>query len=186
MQILLFVLILVFIFIMQKILITGNFTIENLSDTSFNYSKYKELLAKMESSNNTKDNPNDSAYGKYQFLPSTLNSLQNKYKLPEWINEQNFISNLSLQEIYIDALIKDSLQYYNSNLKQFDNKPVTGSIRFKNISTLSNVYGQIAAIHLSGAGNVKKFWLSNGVHDPNDGRTSLSDYLTYFSFNLKD
>ena len=40
----------------------------------------------------------------------------------------------------------------------------------------------LAAIHLSGGGNLKKFFQTG--YDPNDGLTSLTDYLVYFSKNL--
>ena len=42
----------------------------------------------------------------------------------------------------------------------------------------------LAAAHLSGVGNLKRFLLEG--HNPDDGKTSLSDYASYFSSKLTD
>ena len=151
--------------------------------------KYRELLAKMESGNknfpdgNYKATNSIGALGRYQFMPITLNALKRIYGLPDWKNASNFLNNPILQDQYFDALYTDSLNIINSNnLSAYNGKVVTGSKRFKNITTPINEYGMLAAIHLSGGGNLKRFFQDG--HDPNDGLTSLTDYLVYFSKNL--
>lgn len=149
----------------------------------FEKNKYKELLGRMESNDNYKAyNPMSGALGKYQFMPTTLNSLKNNYFLPDWIDKNSFLNNPLLQERYEDVLIEDTLNFININLTQYLGLPVTGSKRFKN--TLSNVtiYGMLAAAHLSGTGNLQNYFLLGS--DPNDGQTSLTDYLAFFSSKI--
>lgn len=151
--------------------------------------KYKTLLGQMESGNENFPDGNYNAtnaigaLGKYQFMPTTLNALKRIYNLPDWKNDNYFLSHPELQEVYINALFEDSVNFIRSNnLSAYSGKVVTGRKRFKNITTPINEYGMLAAIHLSGFGNLKRFF-TNG-HDPDDGLTSLSDYLVYFSSKL--
>lgn len=148
-----------------------------------NKEKYKILLAKMESDNDYYIS--FPALGKYQFTTDTLNDLKNLYNLPDWKNASNFVSKPQLQETYFDALYYDSLNFINSNnLEKYTGLVKTGSKRFKTITTPINIYGMLAAIHLSGANNLKKYFETG--RDPNDGFTSLSDYLVYFSKYLQN
>lgn len=153
--------------------------------SSFNFQKYKTLLCEMESKcDYTAVNPGG-ALGKYQFMPSTLNGLKNLYSLPAWNDANYFLSHPDLQELYFSSLVANQLDTITTNnLNVFYGRFVTGSMRFKNITAKINVYGVMAAMHLSGAGNVERFF-STG-YDPNDGQTSLSDYMAYFSANLSD
>ena len=151
--------------------------------------KYKKLLGQMESGSKNFPDGNYTAtngigaLGKYQFMPTTLNALKYLYSLPDWRNDNYFLSNPELQEVYLNALFDDSLNFIkNNNLNAYSGKVVTGRKRFKNITTPINEYGMLAAIHLSGTGNLKRFFLDG--HDPDDGLTSLSDYLVYFSSKL--
>lgn len=145
--------------------------------------KYKELLGFVESKNNYSIKNSIGALGKYQFMPGTLNALQNIYSLPAWKNENNFLSNPDLQELYIDALIKDTLNYIDANgLKKYLDVPVSGSMRFKTLTARLNIYGMLAAAHLSGSNALKNF-LESGIN-PNDGFTSLSDYAALFSSSI--
>lgn len=149
----------------------------------FNQEKYKFLLGEMESHNDYSIENNIGALGKYQFMSSTLNSLQSNYNLSAWKNKNYFLSSPMLQEQYEDALIKDSLNYIKRNdLEKYLGKVVKGSKRFKSIASPLNVYGMLAAIHLSGATALKNFLLYGS--NPDDGLTSLSDYAAYFSNKL--
>lgn len=145
---------------------------------------YKKLLAQMESNNNPRAVNSIGALGLYQFMPTTLNSLQVKYNLPTWTSKEKFLNNVDLQQLYEDALIMDSLDYIDqNNLNKYIGQVVSGSKRFKDISTRINLYGLLAGIHLAGSGNLLKF-LKFGK-DYNDGLTSISDYIAYFSDHFK-
>jgi len=145
--------------------------------------KYKALLGLMESNNDYSIINSIGAIGKYQFMPGTLNSLKNKFNLTDWKNPSFLKSRPDIQEIYIDALINDSLNYIeNKNLGVYLGIPIKGSKRFKTINTKLNIYGMLAAIHLAGATALENF-VENNV-DPNDGQTSLSDYAALFSSRI--
>jgi len=162
-----------------------NYALRLLNETAMiDFIKYKKLLAQMESSNNYKAvNPFSNALGKYQFIPTTLNSLQAVYNLPAWIDASNFLNNPSLQELYIDALIKDTLKLINElGLNRYLGTSVIGSKRFINKKANVNIYGLLAGSHLAGVGSLKRYFV-NGVN-PDDGQTSLSDYIYYFSDKL--
>ena len=104
---------------------------------------YKNNLGLMESGGNYRAaHPATGALGKYQFLPSTLTSLQNKYNLTPWIDKDHFLINNFLQEVYIDALIRDTRGFIlRNNLSRYIGNSVTGSKRF---------YGQTARLNESG------------------------------------
>jgi hypothetical protein len=145
--------------------------------------KYKNLLGFMESNNDYSIVNSIGAIGKYQFMPGTLNTLKSKYNLTDWKNQTIFRNSPALQELYIDALISDSLTFIeNKNLNSFIGIPVKGSKRFKGINANLNIYGMLAGIHLAGATALENFLKSN--IDPNDGFTSLSDYAAFFSSNI--
>lgn len=146
--------------------------------------EYKSLLAEMESGDSyLKTNPFSGALGKYQFIPSTLNALQWIYNLPAWVSPLNFLSNSSLQENYINAQIEDTLIFLErSGLKNFVGSSVRGSKRFPNSRTSITIYGLLAGAHLAGTGNLKKY-LEQGIN-VDDGTTSISDYIYYFSDKL--
>lgn len=147
--------------------------------------KYSELLAMMESNNNYTATNSIGALGKYQFTPSTLNDLRDRFLLTNWNNANYFLSNPVLQELYFDAHYKNSLKQISINgFDKHIGEMVRGSMRFKNIEAPLNEYGLLAGIHLSGAGNVREHF-QNG-HDPNDGNTSLTDYMAYFSSKLQN
>lgn len=153
--------------------------------SSFNFQKYKAALCKAESKCSYTATNQSGALGKYQFMPSTLTNLKFIYDLPDWKNANYFLSNPELQELYFFSLVASQLDSIaQNNLNVFYGRTVTGSKRFKHITTKINVYGMLAAMHLSGAGNVIKFFQTG--YDPNDGYTSLSDYMAYFSKELSN
>ena len=149
----------------------------------FNKQKYIELLGLMESGNDYSIKNSSGYLGRYQFGKNTLNALQSKYNLTAWINEKNFLSKPSLQDLYLEYLIKDTLDFIQAHqLEKYLNIKVTGSKRFKTISAPLNIYGMLAGAHLAGAPNLKRFLLEG--YNPDDGQTSLSDYAALFSSKL--
>lgn len=146
--------------------------------------QYKSLLGFMESNDDYKAVSGSGALGKYQFMPTTLNALRDLFGLIDWGNTEVFLNSSFLQEMYIDAQIKDSYNFLtNNNLTRFIGSNVTGSKRFPSLTVSLSVYGLLAGVHLAGAGNVVEYFESG--YDPDDGNTSLTDYMAFFSKNLR-
>ncbi len=143
--------------------------------------RFKNMLAQMESGGDYKEvNPISGALGKYQFMPTTLNSLQSIYNLPHWFNVSAFLNHPQLQEIYFNSHIQDLSSFIDNNgLRNFIGSFVRGSMRFNHINAPVTYYGLLGGAHLSGTDNLKQFFDTG--YDPNDGQTSLSDYIAYFS-----
>lgn len=150
---------------------------------NFDFKKYQDLLGLMESDNNYNVINSSGYIGRYQFGVTTLNNLKRLYSLPGWKDQNYFRSNPDLQDKYLAALVHDSLnQISSTELKNYIGVVKSGRKRFPTLKAPVNVYGLLAAIHLSGAGNVRKYFKDG--YDPDDGLTSLSDYLVYFSSKL--
>jgi hypothetical protein len=159
---------------------------------SFNFRKYSALVGQMESGDinvpnsfNYEAQNSIGALGKYQFMPTTLNGLKDNFNLPDWKNANYFLSNPQLQETYFFNFVNENLAYIKTeNLDRFLGKQIQGSKRFPFMVAKLNLYGMLAAAHLSGVGNLKRFLLDG--YNPDDGNTSLSDYAVYFSSKIQD
>lgn len=104
--------------------------------------------------------------GKYQFGESTLRTLKYTGTTKEFINSQ------WLQEHYMSKNLKYNHRRLESIIKQYDGTIIDG-----NVITTSGI---LAAAHLAGQGNVKKFFKFG--KNPNDKYgTRLTDYLFKFS-----
>lgn len=146
--------------------------------------KFKYELGQSESSNNYQAVNPSGALGRYQFMPATLNSLQTIYSLPAWIGKEHFLTSPSLQDLYFEKHLDDLMNYIrNNNLDNYYGVPVVGTMKYKGLQSTFNEAGMLAAMHLAGTGNVKKYFQSG--YNPNDGMTSLTDYAAYFSDKFK-
>ena len=139
---------------------------DNLIYLISDFNGFKEFLGFKESSGSFKSVNKFGYMGKYQFNLNTLKI----YKLK---NSTNFINNPELQErvFLINCqrnkwiLRKDILWFVGTKINGIE---VTES-------------GILAAAHLSGPGNVKKFLRSQGKNDLKDAfGTSISNYLGTF------
>ena len=158
------------------------YALDLLTGEDMNETQYKQLLGLMESSNNYKAENPAGALGKYQFIPSTLNYLQGKYNLPAW-DRETFLNSPGMQEQYETYYIKDCQQTIKqAGLNKYFGRSVTGSMRFPNITANLSEAGMLAGMHLAGQGSIQRFF-STG-YNPNDGYTSLTDYMAYFSNKL--
>jgi len=112
--------------------------------------------------------------GKYQFGKSTLETLGYGE-----LTQEQFINNPSLQ----DTIMIENLRYNKRRLKKYY-KHYVGKKRWGIEITES---GMLAAAHLAGQGNVKRYLMYG--EDPSDEYgTNLSKYLSTFSgykLNLK-
>lgn len=152
-------------------------------DIDFN--KYASLLSSADFENANACTENEiRALGAYQFLPATLNNLRDIYNLPEWQN--NFLCNIDLQNIYLKALVNETLSLIDQNgLKHYVNQTVTGAGRYNNITTKINLYGLLAGAHLAGFGNLRKF-LEYGQDLTDSNNTFISDYIAKMSSLTQD
>lgn len=105
--------------------------------------------------------------GKYQFGKSTLRRLK-------IYNVENFLRNPEQQERAFKALCSLNKHILRKDIKRSVGKKING---FEITES-----GILAAAHLGGAGNVKKFLRSNGGNNFNDAfGTSIQHYMKTFS-----
>lgn len=105
--------------------------------------------------------------GKYQFSKSTL-------KMIGIYNSAKFIEDASLQEKAFEAYASMNKWILRRDIERFDGKLIGG------IKVTES--GILAAAHLAGAGNVKKFLRSFGAETFEDAYgTSIRNYLKKFS-----
>lgn len=105
--------------------------------------------------------------GKYQFGKATLR----RFKI---YNAQKFLQTPQLQEKAFVALCKVNKWILRKDIKRFSKRRING-IRITES-------GILAAAHLAGAGNVKKYLRSYGKHKFNDAfGTSIEEYLKKFA-----
>jgi len=109
--------------------------------------------------------------GKYQFGKSTLRRLKIR-------NVENFLKNPKQQEKAFKALCSLNKYILRKDIKRSVGKEING--------VLITESGILAAAHLSGAGNVKKFLRSGGTNNKSDAfGTSVQNYMKKFSgFNV--
>ena len=135
------------------------------------YTGFKELLGFKESSGRYNRVNKFGFMGKYQFNLNTLKM----YKIK---NSNNFINNPELQERVFLINVQRNKWILRKDIKWFVGTIING--------TEITESGILAAAHLSGPGNVKKYLRSNGKDDKNDAfGTSISKYIKYFkNFDL--
>lgn len=105
--------------------------------------------------------------GKYQFSKNTL-------KMIGIYNSSTFIDDASLQEKAFEALTSRNKWILRRDIKRFNGRYISG------VKVTES--GILAAAHLAGAGNVKKFLRSYGAVGFQDANgTSIRYYLKKFS-----
>jgi hypothetical protein len=105
--------------------------------------------------------------GKYQFSESTL-------KMIGIYNSAKFMEDASLQEKAFEAYASMNKWILRRDIKRFDGEFIGG------VKVTES--GILAAAHLAGAGNVKKFLRSFGTERFEDAfGTSIRNYLKKFS-----
>ena len=104
--------------------------------------------------------------GKYQFHPTTLESIGIKTTPPEFLKDN------ALQEKAMQTLLERNKKSLRKFIKLYDRKYVGGVYVTES--------GILAAAHLGGAGNVKKWFRTR--EDFKDGLgTSITSYMEIFS-----
>tara|TARA_X000001036_G_C20296814_1_gene650668 strand:- start:12 stop:671 length:660 start_codon:yes stop_codon:yes gene_type:complete len=135
------------------------------------YNGFKELLGFKESSGRYNRINKFGFMGKYQFNLNTLKMYGIK-------NSKNFINNAELQERVFLINVQRNKWILRKDIKWFVGTTIN--------ETKISESGIIAAAHLAGPGNVKKYLRSGGKDDKKDAfGTSISKYIKYFqNFDL--
>lgn len=145
----------------------AEFRHENLLQLGYSFVGFKEALAFKESQG-IYDIINAYGYvGKYQFAPTSLNAVGvtdiEAFRLDSKLQENAFLAFTSRNKY----LLRNYIDKYEG--KVINGVKITES-------------GMLAAAHLAGAGNVKKYLRSHGTHQFNDAYgTSLQSYLKRYS-----
>ena len=131
------------------------------------YIGFKEAVGFKESSGNYFVTNPFGYLGKYQFGINTLH-LMGVY------NAAQFLSDPALQEKAFYTNLVRNKWILRRDIARFNGKRING--------VLISESGILAAAHLAGAGNVKRFLRSYGAEDRQDAfGTSITDYLRKFS-----
>lgn len=131
------------------------------------YNGFKEALAFKESQGRYSVVNTFGYLGKYQFGLGTLN-LMGVY------DANSFLSNPKLQERTFETNIARNKWILRRDIKRFNGKRIRGVVITES--------GILAAAHLAGAGNVKKYLRSYGKNDVADAYgSSISYYMRKFA-----
>jgi len=147
-------------------------TVEEYSDFEIlflenNFIAFKEALAFKESQGNYRAVNTLGYLGKYQFGITTLDRFRIK-------NPDAFLKNPELQERAFSALCSVNKWILRKDIKRMVGKTINGI-------TITES-GILAAAHLSGAGNVKKYLRTNGSNNLSDAYgSSIECYLKKFA-----
>ena len=131
------------------------------------YVGFKEAIAFKESRGNYKKVNSLGYLGKYQFGESTLNRIR-------IYNTQDFLNDPKLQEDAFYALCSLNKWILIRDIKRSVGKTING------VEITES--GILAAAHLAGAGNVKKYLRSNGQSNARDAYgTNVHNYMKRFA-----
>ena len=127
---------------------------------------FKEILGYKESTSDYKKVNKFGFMGKYQFNLNTLKM----YKIK---NSKKFINNAELQERVFLINVQRNKWILRKDIKWFVGSNIN--------NTIITESGIIAAAHLAGPGNVKKYLRSGGKYNTKDAfGTSIYKYMEYF------
>ena len=135
------------------------------------HSRFLEDLGKRESSGNYKAVNQYGYLGKYQFGRRTLNALGY-----EDVSNREFLENHSIQEEAMYALLLHNKRILRRTISKYSGTTVNGIYISES--------GILAAAHLAGPGNVKRFF-RKGYEFLDGNGTKMTSYMKKFSgYNL--
>jgi hypothetical protein len=132
-----------------------------------NHTKFLEDLGMRESSGNYKAVNQFGYLGKYQFGRRTLNALGY-----EDVTNREFLANPSIQEEAMYALLSHNKRILRRQIEKYHGTTVNGIYITES--------GILAAAHLAGPGNVKKFF-RKGYEFKDGNGTKMTSYMIKFS-----
>lgn len=104
--------------------------------------------------------------GKYQFGQKTLN------KLGIDVPREEFLNNPQMQEQAMYLLLRSNYKNLKKYIDRYEGKVLNGILVTKS--------GVLAAAHLGGAGNVRK-WFRNGIEFKDANGTKITSYMRNFA-----
>ena len=131
------------------------------------HSKFLEDIGFRESSNNYHAVNQFGYLGKYQFGRKTLNALGY-----EEVTNREFLENHSIQEEAMYALLTHNRKVLRRQISKYVGETVAGIYITES--------GLLAAAHLAGPGNVRKF-LRKGYEFKDGNGTKMTSYMVKFS-----
>lgn len=132
-----------------------------------NHNKFLEDLGMRESSGNYKAVNQFGYLGKYQFGRKTLNNLGYRN-----ISNRQFLSDPSIQEQAMEDLLVHNKKVLRRYIRKYEGRLVNGIYITES--------GILAAAHLAGAGNVRKFF-RKGYEFRDGNGTKMTSYMRKFS-----
>jgi len=136
-----------------------------------NHNKFLDDIGFRESSNNYKAVNQFGYLGKYQFGRNTLNAIGF-----DSISNYEFLSNPSIQEEAMLTLLKKNKHTLRREIKKYVGQTINGIYITES--------GILAAAHLGGAGNVRKFFRKGYEFEDGNG-TKMTSYMVRFAdYNL--
>ena len=132
-----------------------------------NHSTFLDAIGFRESSNNYKAVNQFGYLGKYQFGRKTLNAIGFKD-----VSNREFLANPSIQEEAMLILLKRNKHTLRREIKKYVGKTINGIYITES--------GILAAAHLGGAGNVKKFF-RKGYEFKDGNGTKMTSYMKRFA-----
>ena len=135
------------------------------------HSNFLHAIGFRESTNNYKAVNQFGYLGKYQFGRKTLNAIGFKD-----VSNREFLSNPSIQEQAMLILLKRNKRTLRREIKKYVGKTINGVYITES--------GLLAAAHLAGAGNVRKFF-RKGYEFYDGNGTKMTSYMVKFAnYNL--
>ena len=131
-----------------------------------NHDMFLNDLGFRESSGNYKAINRYGYLGKYQFGRKTLNAIDMKH-----ISNRQFLSSPELQEEAMQRLMLANYKSLRRYIKKYNGTIVHGVLVTKS--------GVLAAAHLGGAGNVRK-WFRRGIEFKDASGTKITSYMKQF------
>lgn len=129
--------------------------------------KFLDDIGFRESSNDYKAVNQFGYLGKYQFGRKTLNNLGY-----EDVSNREFLENSSIQEEAMYALLNHNKRILRRQIKKYHGETIHGVYITES--------GILAAAHLAGAGNVRKFF-RKGYEFKDGNGTKMTSYMILFS-----
>ena len=137
-----------------------------------NYSSFLNAVGHRESTNNYKAVNQFGYLGKYQFGRKTLNAIG-----LDSVSNREFLANPNIQEEAMSILLKKNRHTLRREIRKYVGDTVNGIYITES--------GILAAAHLAGAGNVKKFF-RRGYEFKDGNGTKMTSYMIMFAdYDLK-
>ena len=136
-----------------------------------NHNKFLDDIGFRESSNNYKAVNQFGYLGRYQFGRNTLNAIGF-----EGVTNYQFLSQPNTQELAMATLLKKNKHTLRREIKKYVGETINGIYITES--------GILAAAHLGGAGNVKKFFRRGYEFEDGNGTKMTSYMIRFADYNL--